>query len=164
MSSSKSEQNWKKVYENDLDYIVREVKETVKPRAMILLEGPMGAGKTTFAKSFISDDDTFSPSYSVLSETHSVLHGDFYRLKNSEEIFHLELELYLEDKNYFLVEWGKDHLRALMRELPEDFSIYSIEISVNSPKSEESEEEESQQNQQNQGASRNFKLCKIDEL
>lgn len=154
--SDKVVREWRKVFVSDLSYIARELKESVRPKAMILLEGPMGAGKTTFAKSFISDDDTFSPSYSVLSETETVLHGDFYRLKDSKEILHLELPLYLEDKNYFLVEWGKSYLHTLLRELPENYETYCLEISVNS----ESQKEDSEKS----SFSRNFTLTKIEEL
>ncbi|MAX65848.1 MAG: tRNA (adenosine(37)-N6)-threonylcarbamoyltransferase complex ATPase subunit type 1 TsaE [Bacteriovoracaceae bacterium] len=143
---------WKKVYEADLGYIAYELKELVEPPAMILLEGPLGAGKTTFSKIFIDNDETFSPSYSLLSDTKDVLHGDFYRLKTREEIIHLELPLYLEDKNYFLVEWGKSLLQSIDKELPEDFSLYLLEISLNELK--ESEEIES----------RNFTLFEILEV
>ncbi|MCO4754753.1 MAG: tRNA (adenosine(37)-N6)-threonylcarbamoyltransferase complex ATPase subunit type 1 TsaE [Bacteriovoracaceae bacterium] len=154
--SEKLVREWKKVFVGDLGYIAHELKETVKPKALIFLDAPMGAGKTTFAKRFISDDETFSPSYAVLSETHSVLHADFYRLKAAEEIYHLELPLYLEDKSYFLVEWGRPYLNTLLKELPEDFEVFSMKIHVNSETQKEDDDKAS--------FSRNFSLYKINDL
>lgn len=143
--------SWKKVFESDLTYIAYELKEIVSTPAMIILEGPLGGGKTTFSKVFIDSDETFSPSYSVLSDTKDVLHGDFYRVKDREEIIHLELSLYLEDKRFFLVEWGQKHFTSLCRELPEEFETYLLEISVNEKVDEDGHE------------SRNFVLFEIKE-
>lgn len=148
---------WKKVYESDLQYIAYELKDLTDKPSVILLEGAMGAGKTTFTKSFIREGDTFSPSYSVLSETPSVLHADLYRLEDKEEIIHIELPLYLESKQYFLVEWGEKYLRTLYRETPEDFSYYNLEITIN-----DSTEQDGQNS--DTGASRNFILSEISEI
>ena len=90
---------WNKVLQTDLDTISFELKKNIDTPALILLKGDLGAGKTTFAKTF--SKETHSPTYSVLIESEDVLHGDFYRIKEAEEIIHLELPLYLEDKNYF---------------------------------------------------------------
>lgn len=146
---------WKKVFVADLPYIAKELREETKPKAVIFLEGPMGAGKTTFAKAFVQDGETLSPSYSVLSETNEILHGDFYRLKDPEEIYHLELPLYLEEKNYFLLEWGHAHLRPVSRELPENFALYKLDISVNSSAQNEDDDKAS--------FSRNFLLYELSE-
>jgi tRNA threonylcarbamoyladenosine biosynthesis protein TsaE len=122
---------WKKVYKSDLSYIVYELKDLVKVPAMIILEGDLGVGKTTFTQSFIGESETLSPTYSILSECKNFLHADFYRLEKNEEILQLELPAYLEDKQYFFVEWGMKFGRRLMRELPENYSAYSLEINTN---------------------------------
>ena len=122
---------WKKVFESDLGYISYEIKELVNSPALVILDGPLGAGKTTFAKSFVADGDTLSPSYSILSESNSVLHADLYRIETREEIIHLELDLYLDNKNFFLVEWGKLHYHSLIKEIPENFEHYLLQIDVN---------------------------------
>ncbi len=142
---------WKKVFESDLTYIAYELKDIVTTPAMILLEGPLGAGKTTFSKVFIEDGQTLSPTYSILSETNHVLHADMYRIKDRDEIIYLELPLYLENKIYFLVEWGEKHFYALSKELPEDFNKYLLEIVIN------------KNSGQNQESSRDFILFKIEE-
>lgn len=163
--TEKLRRQWKKVYPGDLPYIARELKEEVRPGALILLEGPMGAGKTTFAKNFIEDGETLSPSYSVLSETAAVLHGDFYRIKDPEEIYHLELPLYLEDKNYFLLEWGKKFLGAVSRELPEEYSVFQLDIKVNAPRREkepkEAKPKEAKPKEAKREPGRNFYLYEI---
>jgi tRNA threonylcarbamoyladenosine biosynthesis protein TsaE len=122
---------WKKVYKSDLAYIVYELKDLTKVPAMILLEGDLGAGKTTFTQAFIGEGETFSPTYSILSESKNVLHADLYRIEKNEEILQLELPVYLEDKQFFFVEWGMKFARRLLRELPENFSTYMLEISIN---------------------------------
>lgn len=122
---------WKKVYQSDLSYIVYELKDLTKMPAMIILEGDLGAGKTTFTQAFIGDKETFSPTYSILSECKNILHADLYRIEKNEEILQLELPIYLEDKQYFFVEWGMKFARRLMRELPENYSAYLMEININ---------------------------------
>lgn len=122
---------WKKVYETDLNYIIMELRDFITPNSLVLLEGPVGAGKTTFCKKFIEDGDTLSPSYSIISETRTSLHADFYRLESPSEVLHLELPMYLEDKEFFFCEWGKKYIHQLLREIPDDFKVFELEISLN---------------------------------
>jgi tRNA threonylcarbamoyladenosine biosynthesis protein TsaE len=124
---------WKKVLKSDLPYIVYELKDLAKVPAMIVLEGPLGAGKTTFAQSFIGEKETLSPTYSILSESRNILHADFYRLEKNEDIIPLELTSYLENKQYFIVEWGMKFARRTFRELPETFTPYLMEIQITDP-------------------------------
>lgn len=141
---------WKKVYKSDLSYIVYELKDLAKVPAMIILEGDLGAGKTTFTQSFIGEAETLSPTYSILSECKNFLHADLYRIEKNEEILQLELPVYLEDKQYFFVEWGMKFGRRLMRELPENYSSYLLEIHINEGAGDAHE-----------GPSRNFFLYSI---
>src|SRR5690606_3929747 len=95
----------------------------------------MGAGKTTFTTHFVRVLDPLSssassPTYAVINEGAKVVHADFYRLEDDEEVLHLELPLYLQSKDYFLVEWGKRFLRRLSMEIPEGFSFYEIEFEI----------------------------------
>lgn len=141
---------WKKVYRSDLGYIVYELKDLTKVPSMVILEGTLGAGKTTFVQMFLGDKEVLSPTYSILSETKNVLHADFYRLEKQEEILQLELPVYLEDKQYFFVEWGMKFARRVHRELPENWNSYLLEIHLN-PETQPSTE----------GPSRNFSLSSL---
>lgn len=141
---------WKKVYKSDLSYIVYELKDLAKVPAMIILEGDLGAGKTTFTQAFIGENETLSPTYSILSECKTFLHADLYRIEKNEEILQLELPVYLEDKQYFFVEWGLKFGRRLMRELPENYSSYLLEIRINEAGGDSPE-----------GPSRNFFLYSV---
>jgi tRNA threonylcarbamoyladenosine biosynthesis protein TsaE len=122
---------WKKVYKSDLAYIVYELKDLAKVPCMIVLEGELGSGKTTFTQHFMGEKEVLSPTYSILSETKNLLHADFYRLEKNEEILQLEIPTYLEDKQYFFVEWGMKFARRLIRELPENWTPYLLEIQIN---------------------------------
>lgn len=141
---------WKKVYKSDLSYIVYELKDLAKTPAMIILEGDLGAGKTTFTQSFIGEAEVMSPTYSILSECKNFLHADLYRIEKNEEILQLEIPVYLEDKQYFFVEWGMKFARRLVRELPESFTPYLLEITIQPGLTESSE-----------GPSRNFILYSL---
>lgn len=122
---------WKKVFKSDLPYIVYEMKDLAKVPAMIILEGDLGAGKTTFTQYFVGEKEILSPTYSILSENNSIVHADFYRLEKNEEILQLEIPIYLEDKQYFFVEWGMKFVKRVIRELPENWTPYLLEIKIN---------------------------------
>jgi len=129
--------SWKKVFENDLDYLAAELREVVEKPAVIILSGSVGAGKTTFTKKFVKDAAIQSPTYSVINEVGEIAHADFYRIKDPQEIIHLELPLYLEGKEFFLIEWGMPFLKEISRSLEENFSIYELEIEINNEKDQE---------------------------
>lgn len=132
----KNLRQWKKVFLEDLKYIVIEIKDLVEQPAVIFLEGDLGSGKTSFAKAFLGDEVT-SPTYSLVTEIKDAIHGDFYRLEEASELDHLELGLYLENKNFALFEWGMKYSDMLVKEIPESFSFYQLEIK----ESEESEQD-----------------------
>jgi tRNA threonylcarbamoyladenosine biosynthesis protein TsaE len=131
---------WKKVFKSDLPYIVYELKDLAKIPALIILEGELGAGKTTFTQIFVGDKEILSPTYSILSENRNIVHADFYRLEKNEEVLQLEIPQYIEDKQFFFIEWGMKFARRVIRELPENWTPYLLEIKVN-PKTSDVEEE-----------------------
>lgn len=130
---------WKKVLESDLDSIIYELKDLLATPAVVILSGEVGVGKTTFTKAFIKSlnykVDSFSPTYSLINEVGDVVHADFYRLNDSSEVVHLELPMYLEDKDYFFVEWGRDFLKELHRETPREFRYYELHFDMNEQQS-----------------------------
>ena len=75
------------------------------------LKGPLGAGKTTIVKGITEfykcSQPAKSPTFILVTSYFgdiSINHCDFFRLNNSEEIFDLALEEYLEDGN-LIIEW-----------------------------------------------------------
>lgn len=125
--------SWKKVYEADLIYIINELKESVEKPATLILDGELGSGKTTFTKHFCQDGEVQSPTYSVVSETPTLVFADFYRLEKKEDVLHLELEHYLDNKDYFLVEWGKSYAETLRDVVGDDHKFYELKIKINKP-------------------------------
>ncbi len=122
---------WKKVLESDLGNIANEMKEVIEPPSVIILDGPVGAGKTTFTKVFIDRKETNSPTYSIINEVDNLLHADLYRIEKTEELIHLEIPMYLEEKDYFLIEWGMPYLSQLQRIIGDEFKFYKLQIEIN---------------------------------
>lgn len=148
---------WKKIFLKDLEYVVSELKEVVKKPACIILTGEVGSGKTTFVKYFLPSLKITSPSYSIINEVGPIAHADFYRLKDPSEIIELELALYLENKEFFLVEWGHKYLNVLKREVENDFLFYELKFQVNQSKAEKKEDD-----QDNEEISRSLFLHELD--
>ena len=103
---------------NQLGSVARKLASMAKIGDVFLLQGELGAGKTTFARFFI--DSLFkknlltkpksirSPSFPIMINyslgIFEVFHYDFYRIKNKKEI--LELNFYESiTENVTLVEW-----------------------------------------------------------
>ena len=134
---------WKKVFETDLSTVSLDLISVINTPAVIFLSGDLGAGKTTFSKilvdnflqaQFSKNDgiDVTSPTYSLIHELGPVVHADLYRIDEPEELIHLELELYLDQKELFLVEWGSKFFDQVYTQIPEGWSIYELEITSDS--------------------------------
>lgn len=122
---------WKKVLESDLVNLANEMKEVIEPPSVIILDGVVGAGKTTFTKYFLEKKSGTSPTYSIVNEVDNILHADFFRIEKKEELLYLEIPMYLEEKDYFLIEWGMPYLRDLQRIIGDEFKYYHLKIEIN---------------------------------
>lgn len=122
---------WKKVLESDLPNLVTELREVVQPPCVIILDGPVGAGKTTFTRAFLGKNEALSPSYSIINEVDNIIHADLYRIEKKEELIHLEIPMYLEEKDYILIEWGLPYLRELQNIIGFEFKFYQLKIEIN---------------------------------
>jgi len=99
---------------------------------IFLFEGEMGAGKTTFIKTFCKilgvKDSVSSPTYSIVNEyeggKNTVYHFDFYRIKNIREAYDLGYEEYFYGDGICLIEWP-ERVEEL---LPEHY--IKVEISI----------------------------------
>jgi len=125
---------WKKVLESDLANLAIELKEVVQPPCVIILDGPLGAGKTTFTRAFIERPEAPSPTYSLINEIENIIHADLYRIEKKEELIHLEIPMYLEEKDYFLIEWGMPYLNELQKIISDEFKFYQLKIEINEQK------------------------------
>jgi len=100
---------------------------------IILFSGELGGGKTTFisglAKGLGIRENISSPSFTILNvyNTHrknKLVHADFYRLENIEDIAEIGVEDYLYDKRAVVcIEWG-DKIRKYI-----DRDCLEVEIS-----------------------------------
>ena len=84
-----------------------------QPGAVIYLEGPLGAGKTTLVRGLLRalgvTGTIRSPTYTLLEpyeiKNRTVLHMDLYRLGDAREIEQLGLRDYPPEQCWWLVEW-----------------------------------------------------------
>lgn len=108
-----------------MEYLVKSVEQTfqiaktlaksLKGGETILLNGDLGAGKTTFtkglAKALDIDDVITSPTFMFMKEYKGRLnlyHFDLYRAEEEDELYELGLNEYFEDKKgVCVVEWNK---------------------------------------------------------
>lgn len=79
-----------------------------------VLNGSMGAGKTTLSKAICAElgvmDTVQSPTFSIVNEYLTwndavIYHFDFYRLEHPEEALAIGVEEYFDSENLCLIEW-----------------------------------------------------------
>ena len=97
----------------------------------VILNGELGSGKTFFVKSalsFLGIAEVNSPSFAIVNEyfkNFHIYHFDFYRLKNSAELFNIGWQDYLnDDESIIFIEWGN----RLSSILPPDRIEINIEL------------------------------------
>ncbi|HSH24433.1 MAG TPA: tRNA (adenosine(37)-N6)-threonylcarbamoyltransferase complex ATPase subunit type 1 TsaE [Massilibacterium sp.] len=88
-----------------------KIGKAVQPGTVIVLEGDLGAGKTTFTKGLALGLGITrvvnSPTFTIIKEYHGripLYHMDVYRLENSEE--DLGFDEYFEGDGVTVVEWA----------------------------------------------------------
>jgi tRNA threonylcarbamoyladenosine biosynthesis protein TsaE len=100
--------------EADLVPAARKLLDSFPETRVFALYGSMGAGKTTFVKAICSllgvEDIVQSPTFSIINEYktkagESIYHFDFYRIKNTGEVFDIGYEDYIYSGCYCFLEW-----------------------------------------------------------
>jgi tRNA threonylcarbamoyladenosine biosynthesis protein TsaE len=83
-------------------------------KAVVLLIGNLGAGKTTLAKGIVKGlgaaepEEVSSPTFTLIHEySPSCYHIDLYRLDSEREVETLGLEEIFEKEAIVLIEWGE---------------------------------------------------------
>src|SRR5580700_7304711 len=93
----------------------RRIAAELPRRAVVLLIGDLGAGKTTLAKGIVSGlgaarpEEVSSPTFTLIHEYGEgrVYHVDLYRLDNPKEVATLGLDEIFERDAVVLIEWGE---------------------------------------------------------
>lgn len=102
--------------ETETHHTARRLAGALRPGVTILLEGPIGAGKTVFARALIQTklaaigrmEDVPSPTFTLVQVYElgdfDIWHCDLYRLEHPDEVFDLGLTEAMEDA-VCLIEW-----------------------------------------------------------
>ena len=91
-----------------------EFAESLRPGSIVALIGPLGAGKTTLAKSIAKGlgvtETLTSPTFTIVQEYESgrlpLYHFDVYRVSDADELFEMGFDEYLHGKGVCLIEWA----------------------------------------------------------
>ncbi|MFC5269643.1 tRNA (adenosine(37)-N6)-threonylcarbamoyltransferase complex ATPase subunit type 1 TsaE [Adhaeribacter terreus] len=104
--------------------------------SVVLFEGEMGAGKTTFIKAICRElgvtEAVSSPTFSLVNEYEGrdgkrIYHFDFYRLNEEREALDIGIYEYLDSGNLCLIEWPS----KVENLLPEHVLLVNIEADAN---------------------------------
>ena len=98
---------------DNIELVVANFFET-NPNKVVLFNGLMGAGKTTFIKALCKhlgvEDVTSSPTFSLVNEYKTIdgkniYHFDLYRISSEVEALDMGIEEYLYSGNWCFIEW-----------------------------------------------------------
>ncbi len=113
----------------EMEILGRRIGAQLEAGDLLILTGPLGAGKTTFTRGLAEGLGVRGPVQSptfVIARTHPSLvgraplvHVDAYRLGSAEELDDLDLDL---DRSVVVIEWG----RGMAEELAD--SWWDIEL------------------------------------
>jgi tRNA threonylcarbamoyladenosine biosynthesis protein TsaE len=94
----------------------RAIGASLKPPALILLSGDLGAGKTTLTKGIVSgleassEEEVTSPTFTLVhkySGKNLVYHADLYRIDGVHDFETLGLEDVFSEQAVVIIEWSE---------------------------------------------------------
>jgi tRNA threonylcarbamoyladenosine biosynthesis protein TsaE len=97
-----------------LPAVAAQVASLLRDYSIVVFEGEMGAGKTTFIKALCRAlgvaDDVSSPTFALVNEYRSarnepIYHFDFYRLDDAQEALNIGALEYFDSGYLCLIEW-----------------------------------------------------------
>jgi tRNA threonylcarbamoyladenosine biosynthesis protein TsaE len=114
---------------------VEKIQKKLQKKAVILLSGPLGAGKTEFVKTFVrlvhGNDKALSPTYALhhhYAGEPTIEHWDLYRLHNEDELESSGFwDQFSANAGIIIVEWPE---RLKVEWLPNDWQLVKIHIQV----------------------------------
>ncbi len=118
----------------DLEDVANKLIREAGSNRVIVFNGEMGSGKTTFIKAIGHvlgvKESMSSPTFSIVNEYENqsgdkIYHFDFYRLKNELEAYDIGTEEYFDSGSYCLIEWPI----KVSSLLPEKY----VEVSITKP-------------------------------
>ncbi|MEL6682757.1 MAG: tRNA (adenosine(37)-N6)-threonylcarbamoyltransferase complex ATPase subunit type 1 TsaE [Pseudomonadota bacterium] len=126
--------------------VAQKVTPCLQPGDVLLLEGPIGAGKTAFARAVVQTalgrmEDVPSPTFTLVQtyETSQgdIWHCDLYRLSHPDDVMELGLDQAFTDA-ICLIEWpdrlGQDTPKSALRlSFRAREADHLVEISLNAP-------------------------------
>ena len=99
---------------HQLDEVLFLLNNELKTTSVLLLEGDLGAGKTTFTKRLLLQrgisKEVSSPTFNIVNtfktdEGFNVHHFDLYRIKHIEELYEIGFWEYLDSGDLCIIEW-----------------------------------------------------------
>lgn len=103
------------VQETELSHLAQKIIAHFQgaSQVVLFLEGPLGAGKSTFARALLRELDpnlrfSGSPTFPVIHDYGKAIHMDLYRIETADELEPLGVWEYLRDESphWVIIEWG----------------------------------------------------------
>ena len=93
-----------------------QLASRLSPGAVVAFTGDLGAGKTAFCRGFLHalgyTGRVTSPTFAIANEYHTdradVAHFDLYRILDSEALFEIGFDEYLDGSKIVLIEWSEN--------------------------------------------------------
>lgn len=121
-----------------------DLGRALPPRSIVLLEGELGAGKTTLIQAIARGlgvaENATSPTYALVHRYQGkrgpVYHLDCYRLRHPDEAADLDWETLLQESDAVLIEWPEKAgsyvpaatLRLRLSHVPENPDLRELEV------------------------------------
>ncbi len=123
----------------DTESLAKRLADTLTGGEVVLLNGDLGAGKTTFTKGLAAalgiDDEVTSPTFTIMNVYEEgrlkLNHLDMYRIENEDDLYELGVEDAISNDAVTVIEWNKltelgDNVIAIDIKVEKDKRIFTF--------------------------------------